>query len=185
MGPHNKYNTNLYPADEESVFDLFNEYDLKIATCNCREGKVTWHHSSIMEHDAAIIVAEHQEMIASNSHWKQTRNYHTFHFRSTFHAISETMIDSSNMYSVIEVPHIVAKQLSNFNKHLKTCALNPSTFSSVGTCCFCQLGCDIWDMTLVSVGVPIVDDQRANIHGVNKVAINPVCSTCAEGVHIQ
>lgn len=186
MGPHNEWNTNLYPGAGSGEFTLFNEYDLEIAQYDSEENKITWHHISVLETDARSIVRRHLELIATDSHhWKQVRNYHTYHFHSTFHAMADVLTEPSNIRSVINVPHIIAKQLDIFNEHLKVCALNPSTFASVGTCCFCQLGCDIQDMTLISVGVPIVDDQRANIHGENRVAINPVCSECAKGVQIQ
>lgn len=185
MNQHNEYNTNLYPAKQPGEFVLVNEYDLEIAHYDEGKDKITWCHRSIPEADAERIVRKHTEWTITGSHWQQERHYNTFHFRSHFHAIAVALTNGTRFRLALKDVTATVKRLDTFAKHAKVCALNASQFADVGQCCFCNLSCTIHEMTLIGVGIPILEDERTNIHGANNVAINPVCAECAEGVTIE
>lgn len=185
MNQHNEYNTNLYPEGDPGEYVLYNEYCLEIAHYDSGEDKVTWRHRSISEQAAERIIGRQLEWEITGSHWQGHRHYDTFHFRSHFHATAVALTNGTRFREALKDVTATVKRLNTFAEHAKVCALNPSQFADVGQCCFCNLSCTIHEMTLIGIGVPLLEDERTNIHGENNVAINPVCSECAEGVAIE
>lgn len=181
---HNEYSTTIYIQNGGDEILLLNDTATVIARTDVITKELIWSHSCIDATVAKRLTREHHERYIKGTASYLAAHYDSFVYRSVFHAITAAIRNGSTLHARLRNPYKVVKTMDGFLEHMKTCALNPGQFS-VGSCSYCGSGCYVEDVALVSIGVPIVSDEQANIHGKNGVAINPICHRCSEGVQVE
>ena len=182
---HTVYNTNLRQDKTVAVQVLFNEMEMPIVIYDSGADEFLWVHSSIDATLAEDIVYEQLERGITTNHIQLVSSYDTFNFYSIPHAMAVACREDAVFRNALKDVFKTLKSLDNHFMHLKTVALNPSQFSMVSDCPYCAQPTHITDVALISIGVPILDDERLNIHGRDRVSIDHICRNCTGGVDVQ
>lgn len=181
---YNRYNTTIYHDPKRGEIQLLNDLATVIARVEVVEKRLIWAHDVISDTDASALVREHHEAELAGNGSRLARHYENLNYQTIFHAMTAAIRNGSTLYPKLGDRYKAVKRMDGYMEHMKVCAVNPGRFS-VGTCLYCKSGCYVEDVALISIGIPLVENEEANIHGAQGISISPICDRCSAGVSVE